>query len=229
MDLSNIIVPPDAVGAPIVTCVVEGHLEESDLRELMLSVEKVAGEPIEDEDPSDLKKIRERHQSVARMMASGLTQRMVAKLCGYTESYLSILLNNPAMQELIELYRIQAGSAAQLIGEKLRSVGLKAVEKLEAKIEADELNNNELLGAAKLGLDRGGHGPQSKQHVVREEHVFDHTELAARNRAARARDAQRIVPASEVRGALPAPKEQIDEADRHLGPEATELHEDRKQ
>lgn len=230
MELSDLIIPEDAVPKQIVTCVVEGHLEESDLHELMLSVEDAAGEPIEEiDDPSDLKRIKEKHHSVARMLASGLTQRMVSQLCGYTESYLSILLNNPAMQELIEFYRIQAGAAAQLIGEKLRTVGMKALEQLDERIDEKSLTNQELMGTAKLGLDRGGHGPTSSQHVIREDHIIDHAELARRNRAAEQRNSQYIVPASEVRKALAPPeKEQTVETDRALDTQADKLHEDRQ-
>lgn len=218
MDLSKIIVPEDAVPSPMVTCVIEGHLEESDLRELVLTAGDKAAAPIADDDPTDLKKIREKHHSVARMISSGLTQRMVASLCGYSESYLSVLLNQPAMIELIELYRIQRGASAEVVVEKLKSVGLKAIERLEEKLEADELSNQELLGAAKLGLDRGGHGPSSQQHIIREDHIIDHAEIAARHAAARSRNAEYIVPSSEVRDALPAPRSS-DETDRELGSE----------
>lgn len=227
MDLSKIIVPKDAVPIPMVTCTVEGILEESDLRELMLGVEAAAGEPTDEDDPSDLKKVRERHHSVARMIAGGLNQRMVSQLCGYTEGYLSILLNNPAMQELIELYRIQTGAAQAVAIEKLRTVGMKALESLEEDLDAGTLSKQEKLGLAKLGLDRGELGPSSKSHVVREDHLFNHTELEMRNANARARNRDFIVPAEEVRRTLapPAPKEQSDETNGNLGSEGPELHE----
>ncbi len=226
-DLSSIIIPESLAQVhPIVTCTVEGILEEADLRELALSAPI---EAVEGDDPTDLKRIKERHHSVARQMASGLSQRMVAKLCGYTESYLSILLNNPAMQELIELYRIQYGSAAQVIGEKLKTVGMKALEALDAKIDSDGLSNQELLAAAKLGLDRSGHGPSSSQHLIQEQHIIDHAELAKRNEDARARNARQIVPASEIRAALAPPKEQNLETDGKVDTEASKLHEDRSQ
>jgi hypothetical protein len=183
--------------------------------------------PVEGDDPSDLKRIKERHHSVARQIAGGLDQRMVAKLCGYTESYLSILLNNPAMRELVELYRIQQGAAAQVITEKLKTVGMKALERLDEKIEAGELSNQELLAASKLGLDRSGHGPASSQHIIEEKHLFDHAELLRRNEEARSRNAKRIVPASEIRGALAPPVEQSSEADRTVDTQGSELHEAR--
>jgi hypothetical protein len=234
VDLSNIIVPKDLKIKPVVTCVVEGILEESDLAELMLSAPALGSEPVADDDPSDLKKIREKHHSVARMIAGGLSQRMVSQLCGYSESYLSVLLNNPSMQELVELYRMQNGEAAQVIVEKLKSVGLKAIEALEEKLDAgDKLNNQELLSLAKLGLDRGGHGPSSSHHVVNEQHTYDYAELARMNDEARKRSAGNIVPAETIRQQLlPKPDNEQDdknETDRNLGAESAELHEDRQQ
>lgn len=230
MDLTKIVVPEDLdVGKPLVTCTIEGILEESDLRELALSG-LTENSLVEEDDPADLKRIKEKHHSVARMIAGGLQQKMVSQLCGYSETYLSVLLNNPAMRELVELYRIQNGAGANLITEKLRTVGLKALEKLDQAIEENKLNKQELLSAAKLGLDRAGHGPQSKQHVVHENHLFDHTELERRNREARTRSAQRIVPSSEVRAALTPPEQESSgETDRPLGEEKPQLFEDRQQ
>jgi hypothetical protein len=225
MDLSQIIVPAEAeqLAKPLVTCVIEGHLDEGDLRELALSAP--VDEPLPEDDPSDLKKVREKHHSVARMIAGGLNQRMVSQLCGFTESYLSVLLNNPAMQELVQLYRIQQGAAVTVVTEKLRTVGLQAIEKLEEKLEAGTLNNQELLALSKLGLDRGGHGPQTKSHVVNETHLFDHAQLEERNRSALSRNAAHIVPTAEVRKSLAPPSEQIIEADRNLDKEAASLDE----
>lgn len=228
MDLSNIVIPEGAVPAPMVTCVVEGILEEADLRELTLST-KLGAEPIaEEENPADLKKIREKHHSVARMIAGGLQQRMVSQLCGYSESYLSVLLNNPSMLELVELYRIQLGASATIVTEKLKTVGLKAIEQLEERVDEGKMSTNELTGVAKLGLDRGGHGPQTKHHNVNEDHLIDHAELTRLNHEARQRSASHIVPASEVRAALPSPESIDSETNQPLDSQSTELDEDRQ-
>lgn len=212
MDLGSIIVPEGLQVRPtMTTCTIEGALEEEDLRQLLLSPSDVA--PSE-EDPSDLKKIKEKHHHVARLIADGLSQRLVANICGYTETYISILLNSPAMQELVELYRIQNGKATQVAIEKLKTVGLKALEQLDEKLEAKELNNNELLQAAKLGLDRSGHGPTSTHKIAAETHVFDHAKLAELNAKARRENAEYIVPQDDVREnlkALPPPSEDEEE------------------
>lgn len=218
MDMSSIKVPELAGElAATVTCTIEGILDEDDLRELALTrmeqdVAAPAALPVLD-DPTDLKRIKERHHHVARLIANGMTQRLVASICNYDESYLSILLNNPSMMELVELYRIQAGASVEVITERLRTMALKATEKLNDKLDADEITDvNELTSIAKLGFDRSGQGPQSKQHVVKENHIIDHAELQRHNAAIRARNREQIVPASEVRAALTyTPKEQNDE------------------
>lgn len=205
------------LGPAIVTCTIEGIVDEDDLQELAAggsreTVDRATGEvlpaaktPEPLDDPTDLKKIRERHHAVARMLASGMTQSLVASISGFTPGYLSVLINNPSMQELLESYRIQQGAAAQVIGEKLRTVGLKAVEKLDGRLDADELNNQDLLGLAKLGLDRSGHGPSSTTHNVSEQHVIDHAKIAELNKRALEGSREYIVPMEAVRKSLPSP------------------------
>lgn len=212
-DLNQLNVP-DGLGEtlrPMVTCTIEGILDEEDLRELALGHGPNAVKPVAADDPNDLSKIREKHHHVARLIADGLQQRLVARISGYTEGYISILLNNPAMVELVEMYRIQAGASVKVATEKLKTVGLKALEKIDEKIDSDQLSNLELLSAAKLGLDRGGLGPQSKVHAVNEHHVIDHAEISRLNDEARRRNATSIVPVAEVRKALAPPTEADDE------------------
>lgn len=211
MDLSKLIVPEDlAAPKPIVTCVIEGILDEEDLREIATSA-AVATETVsplvEPDDPTDLKKLRERHHSVARLIAGGMKQSLVAMITGYTESYLSILLNNPSMLELVEMYRIQKGAQTEVVLEKLQTIGLRAVEKLGDKLDKDELNANELLQTAKLGLDRSDFGPSSKRVNINENHDIDHARLRELEAEARRGSSTHIVPTSEVRKALPKPQE----------------------
>lgn len=222
LQLSDLIVPEGLQIKPtMTTCTIEGSIDEEDLRQLMLGPGDAS---VDADDPSDLKKIREKHHHVARLIAEGMSQRLVSSISGYTESYISILLNSPAMVELVELYRMKNGAAVEVATEKLKTVGLKALEKLDTKIDNDELSNLELLSAAKLGLDRSGHGPQSKQALVSEHHVIDHARLTELNAEAKRRNAEYIVPQEEVREALqpalPAPSsdskattEDSDEAD----------------
>lgn len=207
MDLSEIVVPEGLLARPtMITCTIEGSLDEEDLRALIMAPGDVSSA---EDDPNDLKKIREKHHHVARLVAGGMQQRMVASITGYTESYISILLNNPSMQELVELYRIKDGYASDLAVEKLKAVGLKALERLDEKLDADGLSNLELLSAAKLGLDRSGHGPQSKQAVISEQHIIDHARLAELNAEAKRRNAEYIVPQEEIRATIAEAAERL--------------------
>lgn len=208
MELNDLVIPEAATKmTQIVTCTVEGILDEEDLRALALGAPALLPTPnVEPDDPSDLKKLREKHHSVARMVASGMSQRLVATITGYTESYISILLNSPAMNELIEMYRIQNGAAAQVITEKLRTVGGKALDRLNDQLDENKLNNQELIATAKLGADRSGHGPSSHKHVVDERHLVDHAEITRLHMEARKGSTGYIVPVQEVRKALEGPK-----------------------
>lgn len=179
------------IPAKVVTCTIEGIVEEADVARLLR--DRQLNEVPMGLQAGDLKKIRERHQQVARYEASGMKRGIIAALTGYDESSLSTLLQAPAMQELVGFYRLAHQNASEQVSERLKHVALKAVDKLEDQLDADELSGQELLGVAKLGLDRGGHGPHSKQTVVNEHHLIDHAELQRLNRAARADSAKHII------------------------------------
>lgn len=202
MDLSDLNIPME-LQAPqtFITCQVEGLVDEGDLRRLAAGSEHSRAIV----EPGDLKKLREKHHSVARLVAAGMPQATVAAITGYTPTYISLLLNNPAMQELLTYYRSAHTNAAEVIGERLRTAGLGALEKLQDKLDdkdGDGLDDQVLLGLAKLGLDRSGHGPQSKVQSVTEHHIIDHAELRRLNQAARAASREDII--TDLT-ALPAP------------------------
>lgn len=187
---------------PAVTVTVERALLPEDLRDYISESGKL--ETAQKADEKDVRVLRAKHHSVARLLAEGVPEGIVADMCGYTGSYISVLKQNPSMIELIEHYRGPNNTAAKAIGEKLRTVGTMALERLEDRIEKDELDDFALLQAAKLGLDRSGHGPQSSVHNVTEHRVVLPEELVRLSRDARKRDSDLIVPVHEVRQVLPA-------------------------
>lgn len=190
--------------APVaITCQVEGVLLPEDIRCYLDEHGQLTTTLKADE--KDIRQLRERHHSVARLLSEGLPQGLVATMTGYTEQYISVLKASPAMMELIEHYRAPGGLAVRHVGENLRRVAGMALEQLEGKIEQDQLTASELTAAAKLGYDRSGHGPQSSLHSITEHHIIDHSEIAARHLEAKRRDAEMIVHPEEVRRALPKP------------------------
>lgn len=188
---------------PIVTCTVEDILHEADLAEYC---QRSGNLPAVKSDEKDLSTLRARHHQVARLLATGLPEGVVAELTGYQVSTVSTLKQSPSMLELIAHYRMPGDNATKEIAEKLRLVGDMSLERLIAKIEADEMDNNQLLAAAKLGVDRSNNGPMAKfehTHV----HGLDENQMRRLNDSARKTNAGRIIDIQAVRQSLPAPPE----------------------
>lgn len=187
VDLSGV-----EVVAKICTVEVEGELEHADVARLL-----EARPTASTHDRNDLQKIRERHHTLAQYIAQGMDQRMAASLVGMTESRVSIILNSPAMEALVESYRGATMSTAERVTERMRTLGMKAAEMIEDQLEKADLRNedvsiSDLAAVAKLGLDRGGHGPTSKVALHSQTHIFDHGELRRLELEARGASADRI-------------------------------------
>lgn len=189
---------------PAVTCMIEGPLLPEDIQQYLGAEGQL--QSAQKADTKDLAVLRAKHHSVARLLAEGVPEGVVATITGYTAGYISVLKAAPAMAELIEHYRQPGNLAAREIGENLRRVGSMALERLEERIEKDAVDDNVLLSAAKLGMDRSGHGPASTSLNVTEHHIIDHAEIQRRSKEARQRDATLIVHPQDVRKALPAPQ-----------------------
>lgn len=192
---------------PIVTCTIEDVLQPEDLA----SYCELSGKlPAQKSDEKDIQVIRARHHQVARLLAQGLPEGVVAELTGYEAAYISTLKQAPNMIELVAHYRAPGDNATRAIGEKLRLVGDLSLERIIAKIETDELDVNQLLAAAKLGADRSNNGPMAKiEH--KHTHGVDEKQLQRLNDSARQANRERIIPIAEVRKALPAPTPRPDE------------------
>ena len=161
-------------------------------------------------DEKDVQTLRARHHGVARLLAEGVPEGVIAEMTGYTPAYLSTLKNNPSMIELVQFYRSPKNETAKIIGEKLRTVADMSLEVIQNRIqtEPDKLTVTELTAVSKLGFDRSGHGPQSTVHNIEEHRLVLPEELAELSREARRRDQSRIVDVSAVRGVLPAPSQE---------------------
>jgi hypothetical protein len=185
---------------PVVTATVLDVLTEADLAAYC---EKAGNLPTTQKShEKDIGSIRARHHQVARLLALGLPESVVANLTGYQAATLSTLKQSPSMLELIEHYRAPGDNAVKVMGEKLRLLADMSLEALIAKAELGELTAQELLAAAKLGADRSGNGPMSKVDVD-VTHALDEGLVSALAATARKRNESRIIDVSAVRKALP--------------------------
>jgi len=200
----------NALGAkvPTVTVTVEEVLQPEHIAEYLSACGSMTTTQKSDE--KDVATLRAKHHSVARLLAAGMGEGVVADLTGFDNSYISVLKNNPSMIELVNHYRSPNNAVVEVIAERLRTVGHAALERLAEQIP--EMDHHALIATAKLGVDRSGNGPMSK--VAHEHtHILDPAKVAALAESARRLNAERIVDVSAVRRALPAPRSREDAND----------------
>lgn len=129
-----------------------------------------------------LKRISDRHHSLARSIASGMPQGQAAAIHGYNYAHTSVLMSDPAFRELVDVYRSQINMEMNSLHSKLAMVAGSALNQLQDRLEEEDLPVNQLLNIAQMGADRVGAGPSSTNVQVN-----IHANLADRMRAARER------------------------------------------
>lgn len=154
-------------------------LEESDL--CLLQEEKGSKAPA-------IKRISERHHSLARNLASGMAPSEAAVICGYALSRVSILQDDPAFKELLSFYRADVNASYRDLHTRLSGLALDAADELATRMEEEPENFSigQLMEVTKMGADRTGFGPQSSST-----NVNVNVDLASRLEAARTRVAAR--------------------------------------
>lgn len=138
--------------------------------------------------PTPLKRLSERHHSLARALAAGMSPGHAAISCGYDISRVSILQSDPAFRELMNFYREAKDAEYVQMHEALAGLSLDAAQELRERLEESpaDITVNQLVEITKMGADRTGHGPQSSQT-----NVNVNIDMAARLEAARKRVAER--------------------------------------
>lgn len=146
--------------------------------------------------PPAIKELRERHHSLARLLAQGMKDAECSAVTGYSVSRISILKHDPTFIELVAHYRQQEDSLLADFSARAGQMTLTAMDALLDKLEndPDSMPDTMKLELAKFGADRTGFGPQSKQT-----NVNINVDLGSRLAAARKRVAQQKVIDAEFR------------------------------
>ena len=114
-----------------------------------------------------IRNIRDRHHQLARLLASGLSNRQIAERLGYTESRVCVLKSDPSIVELANTYRTEVHEAwreqVDIIQEDaltaVRVAGRMLVETLEDHDEAGTRPSiRELIAISADRMDRFGYG-----------------------------------------------------------------------
>jgi len=110
-----------------------------------------------------LKKITHAHHNLARLMAKGEPDNMVALITGYSKQYIWKIKGDPAFQDLLEYYSSQTREIFVDVLERMRSLGLSTIDELQDRLaeEPEKFSNRELMEMTKLLLidpQRAGQG-----------------------------------------------------------------------
>lgn len=136
-----------------------------------------------------LKRLSDRHHTLARLVASGMKLDTAATTVGYNGARVSILKSDPMFIQLVNFYRSQEAKVIRDLGEKLSGLASDAIDALSDRLEDEDerkkIPTGHLLEMAKVGADRSGFGPQSTTTQVN-----IHANLADRMQAARQRAAE---------------------------------------
>lgn len=117
--------------------------------------------------PPQVHTLRERHHALARLIADGKSPSDAAILCRYTQARVSVLMSDPAFQELIAHYRDIVAEEFVDFQKKLADLAIDAASILQERMEdkPDDLSDALLLQVVTVGADRTGHGPSQKSEV----------------------------------------------------------------
>lgn len=146
---------------------------------------------------TNLKRLSNRHHALARALALGETNTAAARLTGYTISRISVLLNDPAFNELVAQYRGQIDTEFADMGVRLAELGNEALSVLHERLEEnpEEFAPVALLKIAEVAADRIGFGPHSTQTNV-------NLNMSARLEAARKRVEEKMIEHAKQESAL---------------------------
>lgn len=117
-----------------------------------------------------IKKLRESHHAVARLLASGKRVGEVAFLTGYTTVRINMLSQDPAFAELVARYRDQATESWRESMDEFSQLAIGNMVRAERQLadkleEADETNEalptRELIAITADRADRFGYGKRT--------------------------------------------------------------------
>ena len=110
----------------------------------------------------ELKKIRDSHHALARVLATGMGEQEAAAITGYSSSRISILKADPQFNELLEFYRGQAQEVVADFRTRMVNMGLDALQELQDRMNdsPQDFSVGMLKDIVKEIADRTGHAPQ---------------------------------------------------------------------
>jgi hypothetical protein len=115
-----------------------------------------------------LKRITDRHHSLARLIAGGASDGEAAATIGFSLSRVSILKQSPAFQDLLALYRKEVDREFATVLEHMAGMSRDALLELRERLEdePDRFSNRELLDTVNTFVDRADVGEGTRKLPV---------------------------------------------------------------
>lgn len=109
-------------------------------------------------------RLRERHHSIARLLAAGLTPTQIGEMIGMAPSSISNIQKSPAFQSLLFSYAAENEKAASDFKSRLEATAGAALNELHERLvnNPEEFSAGVLLQTVNSLADRTGHGPTQK-------------------------------------------------------------------
>jgi hypothetical protein len=106
--------------------------------------------------PSTLQ-IRASHHHLAQCLVKGYDHTEASAVTGYTPGYISILMGDPAFQQLLATYQSRREAVFVDAMERMKTAGLSAMDELMHRLEDDpaDWSKRELMSFQELCLGRG--------------------------------------------------------------------------
>src|SRR5215471_5055168 len=132
---------------------VERPLEPEDIAMLAL-------EPAPVKAPA-LKRIRDSHHALARVVASGMSNVEASNVTGFDSTYISILKSDPTFNELLAYYKENEAAVQAELRERMVTMALDVGQELRDRVlhTPESIEFNDLRNLFKDLADRTGHGP----------------------------------------------------------------------
>lgn len=156
MDLNLDIRSPGAGKSPVTVSVLR-DLTEGDKAFL-------AQQPTAARNGTQLRRLRDSHHKIAKLLADGLDPAEVSQISGYSLSRVYVLANDPTFRELVSFYRENKDKEYSDFHARMASFATDAVQELHARLdeEPEKMTNEFLADMVKTLADRTGHAPVSK-------------------------------------------------------------------
>lgn len=114
---------------------------------------------------SVVKKMRDSHHAVARLLAEGKRVEEVALITGYSPGRIATLKGDQSFQELLIYYRERQEEIFVSVTERLAQLGGDVVQELQTRLDEqpEAFTVGQLNELMKSLMDRTGNGPTSTQ------------------------------------------------------------------